>query len=194
VPFVPGRRPTDEDARPGLGSSDNAALVTGGDSDNRAVLLFEASDLPADAVVDVTVAFDGELLPDWDRRSVELTQHARQRLELRPNRDLTGVELGFVAGFMRKARVELRVTRDGSTLASDEAWLDVCDVRNFGSLYKRIIHRLVAPDTARQATKARLPDPGVAYHPWYPVLTIGATRSASTRRRSWPTSSARSII
>jgi CRP-like cAMP-binding protein len=139
-------------------------------------VLFEVSDLPADAVVDVTVAFDGESLPDWDRRSIELTQQARQRLELRPNRDLTGVELGFVAGFMRQARIELRITRDGSTVASDEAWLDVCDVRHFGTLYKRIIHGLVAPDTTRQATKARVPDPGVAYHPWYPVLTIGGDK------------------
>ena len=178
MPFVPGRRPTDEDARPGLGSSDNAALVTGDTLDNRVVVLFEVSDLPADAVIDATIAFDGESPPEWDRRSIELSQKACQRLELWPDRDLIGVELGFVAGFIRKARVELRVTRGGSTVALDEAWLDVCDVRNLGSLYKRIIERLVAPDTTRQATNAGVPNPGVAYHPWYPVLRIGGDKAA----------------
>src|SRR5438105_2165751 len=30
-----------------------------------------------------------------------------------------------------------------------------------------------ASDAARQAEEARVPDPGVAFHPWYPVLEIG---------------------
>ena len=51
VPFVPGRRPHDEDTRPGLGSSDNVTLVTGEERDNRAVLLFEVSVLTDDASV-----------------------------------------------------------------------------------------------------------------------------------------------
>ena len=41
-----------------------------------------------------------------------------------------------------------------------------------GSLYERIVERLVKPDTARQA-------PGLshAYHPWFPVLLIGAHKA-----------------
>ena len=55
IAFVPGRRPTDEDVRRGLGSSDCVALVTGEDRDNRTVVLFEVSELPRDAAVEVTV-------------------------------------------------------------------------------------------------------------------------------------------
>jgi CRP-like cAMP-binding protein len=178
VPFIPGRRPEDEDTRPGLGASDNIALVTGEEADNRAAVLFEVADLPDDAEVDATVAIDGQPLPGWDRRRMELTPQARQRLELWPNRDLAGVDLGLATGFLRRARVELQLTAGDSTVASGEAWLDVCDVRNLGSLYQRIIDRLVGPDTTRQAGKAGVADPGVAYHPWYPVLKIGGDKAA----------------
>ena len=54
----------------------------------------------------------------------------------------------------------------------------MCDVRNLGTLYKRLIDRLVTADTRRQAADARVADPGVAYHPWYPVLTIGGDKAA----------------
>ena len=178
LPFVPGRRPTDEDSRPGLGSSDSAALVTGEDRDNRVILLFEASDLPDGAAVEATVTIDGEPLPGWERRSLVLAGQSRQRLELRPEEDLDGVKLGLTAGFMRKARVELRVTHDGSTVATDETWIDVCDVHDFGSLYARVLDRLVAADTTRQAAAAGVPDPGVAFHPWYPVLSIGSDKAS----------------
>lgn len=178
VPFVPGRRPTDESSRPGLGSSDCAALVTGENRDNRAILLFEVSDLPDDAAVEATVTIDCEPLPGWERRPLVLVGKGRQRVELRPEEDLAGIELGLTAGFLRKALVEVSVTADGSTVSADEAWLDVYDVRHFGSLYARILERLVAPDTTRQAAAAGVPDPGVAYHPWYPVLRIGADKAS----------------
>ena len=178
VRFVPGRRPTDEDVRPGFGSSDSAALVTGDAPENRVVVLFETADLSPDALVDATVTVDGQPLRGWYRRPVEITPRARQRLELHPNRDLAGVEFGLVTGFLRRARVDVRVTRRGATVASDEAWLDVCDVRTLGSLYQRIIDELIAPDATQQAHRAGVPDPGVAYHPWYPVLKIGGGKAA----------------
>ena len=178
VPFVPGRRPTDEARHPGLGSSDCVALVTGTDRDNRTVLLFEVADLPADAAVEVTVTIDDEPLPGWERRPITLDPHGRQRIELRPEADLADVQLGFTAGFLRRARVRVCVTHEGHTVASDEAWLDVSDIRNFGSLYRRIVDRLVAPDATRQARVAGVPDPGVAYHPWYPVLAVGGDKAA----------------
>ncbi len=178
VPFVPGRRPTDEDTRPGLGSSDSAALVTGEDRDNRATVLFEASDLPDDAVVEATVAIDGHPLPGWERRPIELTAQGRQRLELRPDDDLADVQLGLTAAFMRRAWLEIRVISEGSTVASDEIWLDVYDIRNFGSLYARTIDRLIVVDTTRQAGDAGVRNPGVAYHPWYPVLRIGGDKAS----------------
>ena len=57
-----------------------------------------------------------------------LTADARQRLELWPERDLAAADLGFHAGFLRVARVELRVVSDGAVVAGNEAVLDVCDV------------------------------------------------------------------
>jgi len=67
---------------------------------------------------------------------------------------------------------------DGTVVAGDEAVLDVCDVRTFGTLYVRLVDRLVKPDTRRQSRQARVADPGVRYHPWYPVLTIGGDKAA----------------
>ncbi len=178
VPFIPGRRPTDEDARRGLGSSDSVALVTGEDRDNRTVLLFEVSDLAHDAVVEATITVDDRPLPGWGRRPVAITHAARQRLELRPERDFADIDLGLTGGLMRTARVELRVVSDGTVVARDETALGVCDVRHFGTLYKRLIDRLLIPDTSRQARGVRVADPGITYHPWYPVLTIGADKAA----------------
>ena len=45
-------------------------------------------------------------------------------------------------------------------------------MRQFGSLYERIVNDLVKPDTERQA-------PGLphTYHPWFPVLLIGAHKA-----------------
>src|SRR5262249_35738651 len=50
--------------------------------------------------------------------------------------------------------------------------LDVYDVQQFGTLYARIVDRLIKPDTERQA-------PGLphAYHPWFPVLLIGSYKA-----------------
>ena len=145
---------------------------------NRAVLLFEVMDLPDDAAADATITIGGRALRGWDRRPVPLSSRSLQRIEMLPDRDLAGEDLGFTAGFLRRARVELRVTQGGSAAACDHAWLDVCDVRALGTLYRRIIDRVVAPDAARQAIAAGVPDPGLTYHPWYPVLTIGADKAA----------------
>ncbi len=178
VPFQPGRRPTDDNIRRGLGSSDDVAMVTGDGADNRTVVLFEVADLPEGAVVDATVTVDDRPLPGWDHQPVELTSDRRQRLELRPDRDLVDVDLSLATGFLRRAWVELRVTHGGTTIDADECWIELADVRNLGSLYERIIHRLVAPDTAAQAAMAGVDDPGEAYHPWYPVLRIGGDKAA----------------
>ena len=174
VPFLPGRRPTDEDTRPGFGSSDSAAFVTSDDSAaNRAVLLVELTDVPADAVVEADVSFDGVPVPGWKGRRIEVTGQARERIVLSPNDDFAGVDLSLTAGFMRKARVDVRFGD-----ASDTAFLDVCELANMGSLYTRIIDKLVAPDTTRQAQAAGVADPGVSYHPWFPVLKIGGDKAA----------------
>ncbi|HVF53243.1 MAG TPA: cyclic nucleotide-binding domain-containing protein [Actinomycetota bacterium] len=177
VPFVPGRRPTDEDKHPGLGSSDNAILITNDGLHNRAVLLFEVSGSRRPTSAYATATIDGRPLPGWERRRVELADSERQRLELLPQRDLAGIELGLATGLLRKMRVEIRLDDDNGSVATDETWLDVCDARSFGSLYKRMLDELLPLDTARQARKAGRDDPGVAYHPWYPVLKIGSDKA-----------------
>jgi CRP-like cAMP-binding protein len=80
VPFVRGRRPTDEAAHPGLGSSDRAALVLGRrPAENRAYVLFSLPGGSEGMTVDVTLAFTGPdgrvspgIVPGWHRRPLEL--------------------------------------------------------------------------------------------------------------------------
>jgi CRP-like cAMP-binding protein len=180
VPFVRGRRPTDEARHPGLGSSDQAALVLGDESRrNRAYVLFTADGADVEATLALT-GHDGsarpEPLPGWERRPVERRPFGgRLVLALDPERDLQngGDPYGFAHLFLQRVRVGLR-QRDETA----ETVLDVADVRRLGSLYARILDRAVAPDTERQAAAAGVASPGRAYHPWYPVLLIGTDKAA----------------
>lgn len=178
VPFLPGRRPTDEDRWAGFGSSDSAALVTDGRRPNTAVILVETCDLPETAALEATITVDGRPV-GRGRVSVPRSAETRQRVVLHPDEDFAGVDLSLTAGFLRQVRVEVRATDRGQLLTADTASLDVCDVRLLGSLYRRITDQLVAPDVARQARTAGVANPGVAYHPWYPVLLIGREKVAS---------------
>ncbi|MBW3668011.1 MAG: cyclic nucleotide-binding domain-containing protein [Actinobacteria bacterium] len=174
VRFVPGRRPTDEDMHPGLGSSDCAALVTGDTDDgNRAIVLFEVSDgAAADASLGVVGADD--------RRPARVEEGggARRRVVLSPNIDFAAEDLGFSVGFLRRAEVTVQATHTGVVEAEDHTTLDVCDIRLLGLLYQRIIDALLRPDVARQAAAAGVDDPGVEFHPWFPVLRIGGDKAA----------------
>jgi hypothetical protein len=79
VSFVRGRRPTDEATRPGLGSSDPAALIVGRrPAENRAYVLFSLPDGSEGMTIDVTLAFTGPdgrvgpvTVPGWQRRPLE---------------------------------------------------------------------------------------------------------------------------
>lgn len=190
VPFVPGRRSTDEDDHPGLGSSDNAALITGeDDGPNIACLLFELNGLPTDDVsieATISTSVDGDpnnLAPidGWERRQLVLDLSAegvRHRLEISSEGEFASVELGFAAGFLQRAQVDVTVIHDGVAIAGHRTKLDVCDIRELGALYRRVIDRLVVPDAERQARRAGCPEVDVSYHPWYPVLEIGADKAA----------------
>jgi CRP-like cAMP-binding protein len=226
VPSVPGDRPAHEGAHPGLGSSEEVAVIVGGDHDDPACVLFAlpGAGLPG-VEIRATLSFtgpDGRLapipVPGWERRPVEplsFVQAAdgsvrlsaaagvddperRLVLVLYPARELLpapqrpwsafGPELGagatgadpFTFGhrFSQQLRVELQVAWEGVPVAGDETTLLVCDLRRCGSLYERLLDRLVGPDSRRQAAAARVPDPGPAYHPWFPVLVIGADKAA----------------
>ena len=194
VPFVPGRRPTDEARSQGMGSSDRAALVLGDASrDNFAYVLFSLSEhRPVQATLTFT-GHDGtappETVPGWDRRPVELVcfeedgdgalrpARAEDRhfvLALSPERDLCPGPYGFEHLFMQRLQVELHL-EDGSAACTP---LDVCDVRQLGCLYTRLVEKLIGPDTKRQAAKCGREDPGHIYHPWFPVLQIGGDKAA----------------
>jgi hypothetical protein len=193
VAFEPGRRPTLETAHPGMGSSDGVALVTGSDgSANRTMILFELSEpdraTPDDRwTVSATIGWDdacngdaiGTVFPGW--RDRVLTLHPgrrRQVVELSPDREVPADDLGFADGYLRQAVVQLVAKWDGAPVAADRVRLDVCDARNLGSLYARVIERVIEPDASRQARAAGVPDPGAAYHPWLPVLAIGTDKAA----------------
>ncbi len=79
--------------------------------------------------------------------------------------------------FAQRLRVEVRLLDDGQAVGASAGSLFACDLRRMGSLYRRLLERLVAPDVARQAAAARAADPGAAFHPWYPVLLIGADKA-----------------
>lgn len=204
VPFVPGWRPTDEATCPGLGSSDQAALLRGGrGDDNRAYVLFTVDGGDDEMAVEATLSFRGPwgderpvTLPGWHRRPVELacfsgdgdslggagTDNQTFVLALEPETDLwPGGDFDpydFDHLFLQKVNVDLRLLSGGSAVSAARATLDACDVRRLGTLYQRIADDLVRPDTARQASAAGVEDPGPCYHPWFPVLLIGSDKAA----------------
>jgi hypothetical protein len=67
---------------------------------------------------------------------------------------------------------------DGAeVLARDETQVELYDTGQLGSLYRRVLERLVLADTAAQATRRGLPSLPEHFHPWYPVLTIGMDKA-----------------
>ena len=189
VPFVPGRRPTDEDTRSGLGSSDRVALVTGEDRDNRAVLLFEASELPQRCCRGEN--HHRQPRSRVGRGRVLFTRAARQRAELMPERDLADVDLGFTQGFCAPPAPELHVLDDGAVTVADETSLDVCDVRNLGTLQ-------TSDRTARSGRHESPSRRSAGRGPWRPISPVVSrvedhgTRLRCTPTPSWQTSLARS--
>ena len=150
VPFAPGRRPTDEARHPGLGSSDPVAFPQG------------------DYYVLVAVRDGAGCTLELDGRAQGAATDGTHVLALR---DLPR-SCPFETLFSQVVELDVRLTRAGATVARDHGRIEVYDVERFGSLYERIVERLVKPDTERQA-------PGLshAYHPWFPVLAIGAHKA-----------------
>ncbi len=222
LPVITDRRPTDEIANPGLGSSDNASMILPDDApgENAVYVIYTLqgiANISAEARrelgIDVTLSFAGTdtsmttaPIPGWNRRSlaphvfdarakggVELMRIAldavdgkRLVLRLEPARDFlpgatwsweqadpqlracaTEGEDPFTFGglFTQMLHVHVRVTHRGIPIASDSAWIDVCDTRRFGSLYQRVVERSIKPDTEKQAKAAGFDLSDHAYHP-----------------------------
>ena len=204
VPFVPGRRPQDEAAHPGLGSSEDIAVLLPDGEQDQAFVLYDLTDgLSVRARMSFTGP-DGSLPPvpvtGWEDREVPPLTFVpgtdgsawlaavepssgtvrRRVLAIDPAHDLLdGADpFTFDELFCQRLRVELRGLDGDVPVAGSETSLLVCDLRRCGSLYARLLDRLVAPDTERQATEAGVPNPGAAYHPWFPVLEIGSDKAA----------------
>ena len=87
-------------------------------------------------------------------------------LALHPDTDFAG-DYSFVNRFSQTVAVTVR---HGDAEASTT--VQVFDLQQLGSLYERIVERVVKPDTARQA-----PGHSHTVHPWFPVLLIGAHKA-----------------
>lgn len=227
VPFMTGRRPVLEARHPGLGSSDHAALLLGGEAPtNRAYLLYEVRNVAGrpDAErfrLEATLSLgdkDGDeapaSLPGWlDREVRPLTfeeagegvcvveassLEGRRVLALEPERDLvpgSGAAhasaesprdpvtngddpYAFRKLFTGNVRCELRLRRDDEVVSATTAWIEVCDTHRMGSLYQRVVDQVVRPDTERQFRERGMAGADHAFHPWFPVLLIGADKAA----------------
>ena len=91
----------------------------------------------------------------------------------------TDAEDPFTFGslFSQRVRAELVLRRGGTAIAACEELFDVCDARRFGSLYRRVLERVVAPDAAAQAARHPQTHLEASYHPWFPVLLIGTEKA-----------------
>ncbi|HEU5162121.1 MAG TPA: cyclic nucleotide-binding domain-containing protein [Thermoanaerobaculia bacterium] len=91
----------------------------------------------------------------------------------------TDAEDPFTFGhlFVQQVRAELVLLRGGVPLSASETMVDICDARRFGSLYRRVLERVVAPDAALQATREGIERLDPSRHPWFPVLLIGADKA-----------------
>ena len=174
MPFVPGRRPADEVAHPGLGSSEEVAVLLE-DEEDPACVLYTLSATRPEVSVQVTLPAAG-----WERREIPIERIGDERFlfVLHPARELADELFTFEHRFSQQVDIELLACWNGVPVGGAQTRVLICDLRRCGSLYQRLLDDLVAPDSARQAERAGVDDPGPAYHPWYPVLVIGSEKAA----------------
>ncbi|WP_375769520.1 hypothetical protein NR798_01150 [Archangium gephyra] len=79
--------------------------------------------------------------------------------------------------FHRRFRVALELCAGERVLACDSTEVELYDLGRFGSLYQRVMDRLVRPDTEAQVARLGARGVSVAHHPWFPVLTIGMDKA-----------------
>ena len=175
VPFVPGRRPDDEIAHPGLGSSEEVAVLLEGAEDPACILYTLSGAGRPEVSVQVSVPAAG-----WERREVPIERVGDERFVfvLHPERELGDELFTFAHRFSQQVDIDLLACWKGVPVGGARTSVLVCDLRRCGSLYQRVLDDLVTPDTARQAAAAGVENPGPAYHPWYPVLVIGSEKAA----------------
>jgi hypothetical protein len=161
VPFVRGRRPGDEIAHPGLGSSDNTSLILEkvDAENNRTYLLYHVTGLEpyspeacASFALDVTLSFagaDGSLetapIPGWNKRPVEASvfeagENGKPTLRAIPLHEVAGKTLVIALSPDR----DLLPGQDWRWPDLDapirEAATDFLDPFTFGHLFSQQLH------------------------------------------------------
>jgi CRP-like cAMP-binding protein len=84
----------------------------------------------------------------------------------------------FAHLFHQRVCVELALSARQELLSKAAIDVDVYDAGRVGSLYVRLIERLVKPDTQAQAERHGVANWHHGYHPWFPVLTIGIDKAS----------------
>lgn len=79
--------------------------------------------------------------------------------------------------FHRRFQVVLELCAGDRVLAGDSTQVELYDLGGFGSLYQRVLDRLVRPDAVAQLARWGSRGLSVAHHPWFPVLTIGMDKA-----------------
>lgn len=84
----------------------------------------------------------------------------------------------FASLFRQQLRVEIKLSEGGRTISSESTEIEIFDTGRFGSLYARLLDRLVKADLEIQRRELGIDDLHVGYHPWFPVLTIGTDKAS----------------
>jgi hypothetical protein len=83
----------------------------------------------------------------------------------------------FGHAFHQKLEASLRLKRQGVVISAATTEVEIVDARRMGSLYQRVLERIVVVDTARQAKQHGVAEVSPKFHPWYPVLKIGSYKA-----------------
>jgi CRP-like cAMP-binding protein len=79
--------------------------------------------------------------------------------------------------FLQHVRADLVLRHHGEELGRDSIGLEIFDLGRFGSLYDRLIDRLLPADLERQQAQLALENLALSHHPWFPVLMIGREKA-----------------
>ncbi len=79
--------------------------------------------------------------------------------------------------FHQRARIDLALHQNALPISEESFDIEIFDARRFGSLYQRVLEKIIQPDTSRQALESGVSTIDHTYHPWYPVLSIGTEKA-----------------
>ncbi|MEZ4896752.1 MAG: cyclic nucleotide-binding domain-containing protein [Saprospiraceae bacterium] len=106
--------------------------------------------------------------------SVPVNELVENVQKAKPGEDL----FGFNSLFFERFKLQLDLHLEDVVVSSDYHYFEVYNETLFGSLYKRIIEKLLPWDLNIQLSTAKLEHAiGIDYHPWFPVLCIGTEKA-----------------